>query len=241
VQVNTEPYALKEFLGSGTFSNVYQVEKDNEQFVLKVFKSPSHDTLRDHEERALKTLNTVSVPRFIESRMVNYTNGANLPSIFIQPVGKPIRPLRDGEIVVKMVMFVQVLDALKLAHSLNIVHTDVKPSNMFVFTEAGESKLMLNDWSSCIFLNEESLPRTLGTIGYVDKVDIHFGGYALDLIALVKSAYSCYRHISPPTEDAEATEYWAATFQEGTNWHVGVAHARSCDYDQLETFLRFLS
>ena len=66
--MNTDPYTLKEYLGSGAFSNVYKVEKGESQFVLKVFKSATHaETIRKREQIALMNLTDVSIPRFIEN------------------------------------------------------------------------------------------------------------------------------------------------------------------------------
>jgi len=240
VQVDTDPYTLKEYLGSGAFSNVYKVEKGESQFVLKVFKSATHaETIRKREQKALMTLIDVSVPRFIENFDVRYSNGISLPGIVIQPVGKPIRPVREGE-VIKMTLFTQVLKALEKAHSLEIAHMDVKPNNILLYADAisGESKLILSDWSSCLFIATENIPDKFGTIGYVDLSSTALGPYVLDLIALVKTFYSCLTSISPPSTEEAASLYWNSTFRVGTIWAKALNMAMELNYTELEEFIQ---
>jgi serine/threonine protein kinase len=246
--VDAHAYALKELLGSGAFSDVYKVEKDKELFALKVYSTSFLVSAKDQrikEERALAALAAAaaSVPRIVEFIEVRYLSPSyskilSLPGLVLA-LGTSILPARGGE-AVEMTLFIHVLHALKTAHSLMIAHTDVKPDNMFLRDDEGGRKLMLGDWSSCSFVSEEARPFVFGTIGYVDCCSRDSSLYALDLIALVKSAHASYRSLRPPGEPAAIALHWTREFREGTIWAAAVQRAEACDYAALEDLFKSL-
>jgi serine/threonine protein kinase len=233
-------YHIKDVLGSGAFSDVFRVEKAGEQFALKLFRN-NESRLRDREKLFLQLLESASVPRYVQNLQVSikYSLAAPRCGIVIKPVGSPIRPVTGGE-VVTMSLFCSAVNALEAAHTSDppFAHTDVKPSNIFLFPNAeGGTELMLNDWSSSMYMHEIR-PRVFGTAGFV-----HDDGGSLDILdlkALVKSAHACLTGLYPP-DDCEATVgYWGAIFRQDSTWGDVYNLADAKDYEGIRSFFRRL-
>jgi serine/threonine protein kinase len=133
-------YNRRELLGKGTFAKVYYAtrKKDKTKFAIKnVKKKFLYQTMNNMKclikgIRALRCLdhpNIIKLHEIYESAnyihiVLEYINGEDL---FSHLKHKGVYSEKDSSLVI-----MQVLEALKYCHSLNVIHRDLKPENLMI-------------------------------------------------------------------------------------------------------------
>lgn len=169
--MQVDPYIFLEEIGSGAHGVVYKgyhKENPNEIVAIKViFNSGNLDTLLI-EPKLLSQLNHPNIisikDYFLDSNrlilVTEYIDGDNLQSL-LDKRGK----LLDREI---KSFLIQIASALDYAHSQNIVHRDIKLSNILVDAESGEIRFVLADFGvSRISQGIQTTKHTAGTYSFM--------------------------------------------------------------------------
>ncbi len=160
-----EKYEIISFLGAGGMGEVYKAQRRGhiEQVVaLKVFRQQfASINLAKHfeqEQQFLARLNHPHIAHFIDAGQTPLGH----PYLAMELVeGIPITEYCDEkklDISQRLVLFLQICEALQYAHQQQIVHRDIKPANILV-TEGGQVKIL--DFGIARSLGEESPSQTL--------------------------------------------------------------------------------
>ena len=162
-------FEIIEKLGSGSFSKVYKVRRkiDNQIYALKKMQIYNLS-----EKQKLNSLNEIRVLASINSKyIVNYkeafldTKDSTLCLVMeyadrgdlskrIQEQKKRGKYFNERDI---WKVFIQLVKGLKSLHDLNILHRDIKSSNIFLFSD-GTAKL--GDLNVCKILSKNKLGTT---------------------------------------------------------------------------------
>jgi NIMA (never in mitosis gene a)-related kinase len=162
-------FEIIEKLGSGSFSKVYKVRRkiDNQIYALKKMQIYNLS-----EKQKLNSLNEIRVLASINSKyIVNYkeafldTKDSTLCLVMeyadrgdlskrIQEQKKRGKYFNERDI---WKVFIQLVKGLKSLHDLNILHRDIKSSNIFLFSD-GTAKL--GDLNVCKILSKNKLSTT---------------------------------------------------------------------------------
>lgn len=158
----TENCELISRLGAGGMGVIYKAKrKDTDDLVaLKVL----HGHLMDEEENQkrfmreakacldLKHRNLINVYEFGVSKhgqpymMMEYLEGQSLTDVIAQS--------KRLEIPRFINLFLQICDGLRYAHEKNVVHRDVKPSNIMVLRSEGQETAKVLDFGIAKIINE---------------------------------------------------------------------------------------
>ena len=164
-----ENFEILEKLGKGAFSVVYKVRRniDNQIYALKKVQITNLS-----EKQKFNSLNEIRVLASIKSKyIVNYkeafldTKDSTLCLVMeyadrgdlskrIEEEKKRNRYFNERDI---WRIFFQLVKGLKSLHDLNIIHRDIKSSNIFLFSD-GTAKL--GDLNVCKILSEDTLGKT---------------------------------------------------------------------------------
>ena len=164
-----ENFEILEKLGKGAFSVVYKVRRniDNQIYALKKVQITNLS-----EKQKFNSLNEIRVLASIKSKyIVNYkeafldTKDSTLCLVMeyadrgdlskrIEEEKKRNRYFNERDI---WRIFIQLVKGLKSLHDLNIIHRDIKSSNIFLFSD-GTAKL--GDLNVCKILSEDTLGKT---------------------------------------------------------------------------------
>ncbi len=163
-------WRLAEKLGEGGFGEVWRAvhEKTDENRVFKFCYRPDRlrslqrevtlfrllkETLGSREDIArILDWNFERAPYFLECE---YTEGGNLLEWAHDQGGPAAVPLAT-----KLELMAQVADALAAAHSVGVLHKDVKPSNVLVTTgRSGHPQVRLTDFGIGVVTDREVLAR----------------------------------------------------------------------------------
>lgn len=141
-------YKITRLIGEGGMASVYEAvhEKLQTKVAVKVLNPilTANSNIRqrfENEARFMASLNHVNITRVIDYEerpeflaiVLEFLEGEDL-SVMIKRNG-PMNPEKA------LSVFTQVLDAFEYAHKKNIVHRDVKPSNIFI-EPSGEVKIL---------------------------------------------------------------------------------------------------
>ncbi|HKQ80032.1 MAG TPA: serine/threonine-protein kinase [Blastocatellia bacterium] len=160
------PYRITRLVGRGGMGDVYEAERDDEQFrqrvAIKIIKhGMDTDFVRDRFLRERQILASLDHPHI--ARL--FDGGATpdgLPYFVMEFVaGEPIMAYcRRHHLSVneKLKLFLKVCSAVQHAHQKLVVHRDLKPSNILI-TESGEPKL-LDFGIAKLLLPDGSQPQT---------------------------------------------------------------------------------
>ena len=164
-----ENFEILEKLGKGAFSVVYKVRRniDNQIYALKKVQitnlSEKQKTNSLNEIRVLASIKCKYIVNYKEAFLdtkdstlclvMEYADRGDL-SKRIEEEKKRNRYFNERDI---WRIFIQLVKGLKSLHDLNIIHRDIKSSNIFLFSD-GTAKL--GDLNVCKILSEDTLGKT---------------------------------------------------------------------------------
>ena len=164
-----ENFEILEKLGKGAFSVVYKVRRkiDNQIYALKKVQitnlSEKQKTNSLNEIRVLASIKSKYIVNYKEAFLdikdstlclvMEYADRGDL-SKRIEEEKKRNRYFNERDI---WRIFIQLVKGLKSLHDLNIIHRDIKSSNIFLFSD-GTAKL--GDLNVCKILSENTLGKT---------------------------------------------------------------------------------
>ena len=164
-----ENFKILSKLGEGSFSKVYKVQRkiDNQIYALKKVQITNLS-----EKQKLNSLNEIRVLASVKSKYIveykesfldekdstlcivmEFADKGDLSSR-IKEQKKRDRYFNEKDI---WRIFIQLVKGLKALHDLNIIHRDIKSSNIFLFSD-GTAKL--GDLNVCKILTKEELGKT---------------------------------------------------------------------------------
>ena len=222
-------------LGRGVSSSVYEGIHGNKTVVVKIFKK-NHEKSFCAEKFALEQLQknkVAGVPTFKATVKVNNSGDCEVWSgaILVTPKGEPLRTFGLNGELIQGSHLKDLVQIVKAAHDLGLLHRDIKPDNMFLFKKT----FFLNDWSSSIKKDDFDDAPWEGSIGYSvtkdEREEYRWSGKACDLIALVRSSYVLVTKRVLPSENG------SNQFGPRTVWKNAFEFAIVEDYDQLGKLL----
>lgn len=161
-------YQLGELIGEGGFGKVHSAidTKTNERVAIKILhdKHRANKSIRQRFCRGAEALSRLSHPGVVETRAVVEEDGQHTFFVMELIEGKNLEtlvqefPQRKASL---LGLVLQAGEALAYVHSKNIIHRDVKPSNIVVSSATGRVKLIDFD----LITHEAAVPMTTGQIG----------------------------------------------------------------------------
>lgn len=143
-------YRIDRLVGSGGFAQVYRaVQADLDRTVAVKILRPSSDQTEtspskravDRFEREAKLVSSLQNPHTVTVYDYGTLPGGRLYMVLEYVDGTTLSELveREGPLPVDRLIpiLVQILDSLREAHALDIVHRDIKPGNIMVFDRIG--------------------------------------------------------------------------------------------------------
>lgn len=241
-ELSVPGFRIERYLGRGGSCLALEAECESDdcagdKVVVKLFDAEKQDALRVEQDSlvALAQADIFHVPqcRGHYEVLIDGVVSKKL-ALVCYPVGSPVWPVKNG-LPVRGSHLADLVTILQHAHSINIVHRDVKPENIFL-VNGGE--ILLNDWGiSCAFSPAVSVPWK-GTRAYSDPPDdgaMHFPSASKDLRSLVRCAYSMLFY---EPEQPQDMEYWSGRL-EGV-WLGAMEAANTCNYAALSLFFKSL-
>jgi len=150
-------YKVIEFIGGGTFSNVYLVEKNNKKYALKKFTDEiSSDTFNE-----LDVLSRISHPNIIKVHEMFLEENSCNPCLILELAEKDLRRYlilnTSMTVIQRYKMMNQLACALEYLHKNFIIHSDLKPQNILV----KDNNVMISDFgqSKIYYKTEKSVER----------------------------------------------------------------------------------
>src|SRR3989344_94268 len=149
-------YKIVEHLGSGAFGNTYKVEKQGNQYALKLLKpeainpeiSSGGFKRFQREIRSLQKVNSNYVVKYIDDGVWIDNNIEHFYLIMEYVIGKDLdkflkteqKKFISDENLMRDI-FAQIMNGLGDMHKIEIIHRDLKPANIFI-TNSQEIKLL---------------------------------------------------------------------------------------------------
>lgn len=167
-------YEITELIGVGGMADVYKATDiiDNKEVAVKILKkefAENEEFLRRFRNES-KAIALLSHPNIVKVYDVNFTD--RLQYIVMEYIdGITLKEYIDNERVLtwkdSVHFIIQVLRALQHAHDRGIVHRDIKPQNIMLFTD-GTIKVM--DFGIAKFARDDGGTATnqaIGTVHYI--------------------------------------------------------------------------
>ena len=164
------PYKLVRILGEGGMGIVYLAEQEQpirRQVALKVIK-PGMDSKRvlarfETERQTLALLDHPNIAHVYQAGMTE----AGRPYFVMQYIkGLPVTEFCDRQILTiedRLLLFMQVCQAVQHAHQKGIIHRDIKPSNILVSEEQDKAIPKIIDFGVAKAINQPLNERTFYT------------------------------------------------------------------------------
>ncbi|MBR2088790.1 MAG: serine/threonine protein kinase, partial [Oscillospiraceae bacterium] len=167
-------YEITELIGVGGMADVYKATDiiDNKEVAVKILKkefAENEEFLRRFRNES-KAIALLSHPNIVKVYDVNFSD--RLQYIVMEYIdGITLKEYIDAEQVLtwkdSVHFIIQVLRALQHAHDRGIVHRDIKPQNIMLFTD-GTIKVM--DFGIAKFAREDNgtqSDQAIGTVHYI--------------------------------------------------------------------------
>lgn len=189
-----DQFCLTRFLGKGSMGRVYQAEDTSlhREVAIKILREAfiSSPRMWGQLEKEAKSAASVRSPRVVQ--IYRLGRFENRPYIVMELVNFPTlehlmqaRPVHQDEI---KQIGLDVMEALKAAHRVGMVHGDIKPANIIVDLQ-GRAKVA--DFGLARFIQREQTVERWGTPYYMapEKVKREREDYRSDLYSLGASLF----------------------------------------------------
>lgn len=179
-------YTLGEWLGRGGFGEVFKAYRDDRLYVLKMLKTNKTMTIK----RELKVYSVMKENPFalqIMDMVISPENetlyGYTMPYLKMMDYKDQYAAFKDYD--VKYVMY-QILKGLDYAHSIGVMHRDIKPVNIAI--DPDTKRVTIIDWGLAdFFLPNKTYGPKSGTLRYKapeQLLNYTFITYATDIWAV---------------------------------------------------------
>lgn len=199
-------YRLIKQLGSGAFGSVWSARDERLERDVAVKILPRGRVVHERFEREARTAARLSHPAIVTLYEAAVDDdGAYLVSELVR--GRTLAELltagklSDREIIE---IGIGIAEALDHAHSLGVIHRDVKPSNILVAARSSSSlvRAKLTDFGIAHVIDDDSLTRTgevLGTLAYMapEQAEGRAATASSDLYSLALVLYESLTGINP--------------------------------------------
>jgi hypothetical protein len=182
-------------LGEGGFANVKCLESNGQMYAVKFVRDKNDIDQLANERSVLEKFTEMGHAHVIKLVDVMYAEDhtISLQAIVLQPVGKPL-PYLDAKDV-NFDQFNGIKDALQYVHGEHdIVHCDVRPSNMIV----SEGRFILIDWGMAVstrtqrsgingvpgFVHDEILLNKVKCVKYAASTIHDWAGLVYTILAM---------------------------------------------------------
>jgi type II secretory pathway pseudopilin PulG len=164
----------EEFLGGGGFGSVTRgVYRGQDVAVKKLLLQAMPEEIITEFEREVSLMKSLHHPNIIQ--FVGASNVQNNLAIVIEyaPLGSLASAMKKQKLshALKITMLIETAKALQFLHSNGIVHRDIKPQNILVFSLEPRSSVhvKLTDFGTARFIPDAStnVTRNIGTCGYM--------------------------------------------------------------------------
>lgn len=229
-------YQIQAELGRGGMGIVYQaIDKDSnetvaiKQLVLKDIDPKKHPEFIERFQREAKTASRLIHENIV--KVIDISKDAeNLYYVMEHLEGKSLKEelkARGGTITAHDFFRIlqQVVSGISYAHSLNIVHRDIKPDNIFI---VDEGRVVITDFGIARIADLESTNITktgvmLGTLAYVSPEQLQDAkkvDHRADIFSLGVVAYEALSGYLPFTDDGIAATIVKIMSHEETPLHI---------------------
>lgn len=139
-----DPINYKNFIGSGSFGNVYLIEKKGEKFAIKILKDEIEFD-GNHQKNFIREsliLHKLNHPLILKLKGINLKSYKDKPSIITEYL--PNGSLRDyiygknkraGQVLTpteKYIILLGIADAMRYIHEQGFLHRDLKADNILI-------------------------------------------------------------------------------------------------------------
>ncbi|KAH0794386.1 CMGC family protein kinase [Histomonas meleagridis] len=141
-------YKLCKWIGDGRYSDVFvALQDDSKECVVKILKPVNTDRVR----RELKILTIIQGPNILKLLDIVIDKRESIPAMVTELCPNvPYRKLFSSMTLLDAKFYIyRVLQALNHAHSLGIMHRDIKPLN--ILCENPREKVVVADWGLAEF------------------------------------------------------------------------------------------
>ncbi len=205
-------YQLLNLVGRGGMSSVYEAQRNDSKIQKKVAikimhpYSVSRTSMRmfDREQLALSQLDHPNIISFhhggstsegMPFLVTDYIENAQIISEYVND-----KKLSNRDVII---LFLQVLDAIRYAHANLIIHRDIKPSNILIDTN-GHLKVVdfgiatldseLKDQTTVVFTPEYAAPEQLIGQTITTQADVFSLGVVLLSLLSARKPLPDYKH-----------------------------------------------
>lgn len=192
-------YEIKKLLGAGSFSQVY------EAYDWKIKDNVAIKVIRNKEKLHKQAKIEVSILKFIKEKaegiplveVLNYFSFRGHACIVFKLLGPPLACLNQKLSNILKYSH-DILTSLSFLHSHNIIHCDLKPSNILI--SSSEKAVLIDLGTSCVkcdqvykYIQSRSYraPEIVFRINYSEKIDMWSFGCMLYEMCTGKMLFQC--------------------------------------------------
>ena len=151
-------YRCIEYIGEGSFSQIFKVENNNNLYAIKLENINSKQNLLSNEASMMIYLKGPNIPY-----IVTYGSSGGYNLIVMQLLGKNLQQIFEinGNFSIKTVclLAIQMISILEHIHNKGVIHRDIKPENFVLGkeNECNSKHLYLIDFGFSKFFDKNGL------------------------------------------------------------------------------------
>ena len=171
---------LGKLLGKGSDGEIYELLKDSDHVVKYI--QPKICGIENYLEYYIMLYS--NHPNIVKAKEIELTEHSLIKIVQKKAVSDLSKKVKNKKYIIK-----QIVEGVRFLNKHNIIHGDIKPSNILLFED---EKVKLNDLSLCRFSDSKS-KKQLYTYHYrppeIDKEELHINS---DIYALGCTIYEIY-------------------------------------------------